>query len=79
MEFLFGGFVVVFLSVWVWQVIKIMRQRRVLKYTDPLRALEITGRVRRLKVRGHEEEAVLLVQNELAMPASKARSWVKSV
>ncbi|MEU4540287.1 hypothetical protein AB0G15_36155 [Streptosporangium sp. NPDC023825] len=75
----FGLFFVTFIIFWIFTLVKILRQRRVLKYTDPLRDMEITGRVRQLKVRGNEEEAVQLVQNELAMPVGKARAWVKSI
>ncbi|MGW4637068.1 hypothetical protein ACWEN6_01000 [Sphaerisporangium sp. NPDC004334] len=76
---IFIGLFACFLVFFVLTLIKTLRQRRVLKYTDPLRAMDILGRVRQLKVRGQEEAAVLLVQNELAMPADKARSWVKSI
>jgi hypothetical protein len=76
---LFIGLFICLLVFFVVSLIKMLRQRRVLKYTDPMRAMDIIGRVRQLKVRGQEEEAVLLVQNELAMPADEARSWVKSI
>ncbi|WP_031161875.1 hypothetical protein [Streptosporangium roseum] len=75
----FIGLLVCFLLFFVVTLIKTLRQRRVLKYTDPMRAMDIIGRVRQLKIRGQEEEAVFLVQNELAMPADEARSWVKSI
>jgi hypothetical protein len=39
----------------------------------------LTGRVRQLKVRGYEEQAIQLVQKERAMPPKAARSWVKSI
>ncbi|MEV4183616.1 hypothetical protein AB0J28_19510 [Streptosporangium canum] len=76
---LFIGIFICFLVFFVISLIKTLRQRRVLKYTDPMRAMDIIGRVRQLKVRGQEEAAVLLVQNELAMPGDEARSWVKSI
>ncbi|MEU4834318.1 hypothetical protein [Streptosporangium sp. NPDC023615] len=83
LPFIFVGlFVTLFVCLFIFFVVlmvKGIRQRRVLKYTDPVRAMDIVGRVRQLKVRGNEEEAVLLVQNELAMPADEARSWVKSI
>ncbi|MEV4577592.1 hypothetical protein AB0K16_30550 [Nonomuraea jabiensis] len=75
-------FAVVFVSLWILFIVKAIqsfRQRRVLKYTDVVRATELTGRVRQLKVRGHEEAAIQLVQEELAMPPNVARSWVKSI
>jgi hypothetical protein len=75
----FGGLFVCFIIFFVVSLIRTLRQRRVLKYTDPVRAMDIIGRVRQLKVRDQEEEAVLLVHNELAMPVDKARSWVKSI
>ncbi|MGW6501521.1 hypothetical protein [Nonomuraea angiospora] len=52
-----GAFVVVFISGWILFIVMLirgLRQRRVLKYTDAIRATEITGRVRQLKVRGRE-------------------------
>ncbi|WP_084195834.1 hypothetical protein [Streptosporangium amethystogenes] len=76
---LFGLLFVGFIIFWIFTLVKLLRQRRVLKYTDPVRAMDIIGRVRQLKVRGHEEEAIRLVQSELAMPADTARSWVKSI
>ncbi|MEV1239095.1 hypothetical protein ACIBO2_18535 [Nonomuraea sp. NPDC050022] len=76
---IFAGLFLSFLIYWVLQLVKVMRQRRIHKYTDPMRAMDITGRVRQLKVRGDEDEAVRLVQDELAMPMAKARSWVKSI
>ncbi|HUR05045.1 MAG TPA: hypothetical protein VM347_21055 [Nonomuraea sp.] len=76
---IFGGLFIGFIIVWVVQLVRVMRQRRIHKYTDPMRAMDITGRVRQLKVRGDEDEAVRLVQDELAMPMNKARSWVKSI
>ncbi|MEU7833295.1 MULTISPECIES: hypothetical protein [unclassified Nonomuraea] len=75
----FLGLFACFLVFWVVMVVRILRQRRVLKYTDAVRATELTGRVRQLKVRGYEEQAVRLVQEELAMPPKVARSWVKSI
>ncbi|MEV6034067.1 hypothetical protein AB0L65_23140 [Nonomuraea sp. NPDC052116] len=72
----------IFISFWIFFIVKAtqaFRQRRVLKYTDAIRATEITGRVRQLKVRGREEEAIQLVQEELAMPPGVARSWVKCI
>ncbi|WP_431917291.1 hypothetical protein [Nonomuraea jabiensis] len=75
-------FAVVFVSLWILFIVKAIqsfRQRRVLKYTDAVRATELTGRVRQLKVRGREEAAIQLVQEELAMPPHVARSWVKSI
>ncbi|MET8007774.1 hypothetical protein [Nonomuraea glycinis] len=77
-----GVFVLGFVSMSIAFFVKLVqggRQRRVLKYTDALRATELVGRVRQLKVRGHEEQAIQLVQDELAMPPKVARSWVKSV
>ncbi|MER7367622.1 hypothetical protein [Nonomuraea wenchangensis] len=77
-----GSFVLIFFSLWILFFVKLVqsfRQRRVLKYTDAVRATELVGRVRRLKVRGHEEQAIQLVQDELAMPPKAARSWVKSI
>ncbi|AQZ64641.1 unnamed protein product [[Actinomadura] parvosata subsp. kistnae] len=81
-----GAFVAVFVTLFVSFVIMFVvkavqswRIRRVLKYTDVLRATDLIGRVRQLKVRGHEEAAVRLVQDELAMPPRTARSWVRSV
>lgn len=77
-----GLFAVIFISLWMLFFVKLVqsfRQRRVLKYTDSVRATELVGRVRQLKVRGYEEQAIQLVQNELAMPRKVARSWVKSV
>lgn len=41
---------------------------------DALRATELVGRVRQLKVRGHEDQAIELVLDELAMPEKVARS-----
>ncbi|WP_433372114.1 hypothetical protein [Streptosporangium sp. CA-115845] len=83
LPFIFIGlFVTLFVCLFIFFIVlmvKGIRQRRVLKYTDPMRAMDIIGRVRQLKVRGNEEEAVLLVQSELAMPADEARSWVKSI
>ncbi|MEU4540408.1 hypothetical protein AB0G15_36765 [Streptosporangium sp. NPDC023825] len=76
---LFGGLFIAIMTTWAVLLTKYLRQRRVLKYTDPLRAMDIIGRVRQLKVRGREEEAVLLVHNELAMPVDQAQSWVKSI
>jgi hypothetical protein len=61
------------------RLVQSFRQRRVLKYTDPVRATELVGRVRQLKVRGHAEEAIQIVQDELAMPPKVARSWVKCI
>ncbi|MEU4574843.1 MULTISPECIES: hypothetical protein [Nonomuraea] len=77
-----GVFALVFISLWILflvSMIKGVRQRRVLKYTDTFRATELIGRIRQLKVRGQEEQAIQLVQDELAMPPKVARSWVKSV
>lgn len=77
-----GLFVAFFVCLFIFFIVlavKGIRQRRVLKYTDPTRAMDLIGRVRQLKVRGNEEEAVLLVQSEPAMPADEARSWVKSI
>ncbi|SDH05173.1 hypothetical protein [Nonomuraea jiangxiensis] len=77
-----GLFILAFVSLGILFVVKLIqgvRQRRVLKYTDVLRATELVGRVRQLKVRGHEEQAIKMVQEELAMPARAARSWVKSI
>ncbi|GGO78618.1 hypothetical protein [Nonomuraea cavernae] len=77
-----GLFAVLFIAFWIFFIFKLVqsfRQRRVLKYTDALRATELVGRVRQLKVRGYEEQAIQLVQDELAMPPKVARSWVKSV
>ncbi|MFF0776601.1 hypothetical protein ACFYUK_47520 [Nonomuraea wenchangensis] len=77
-----GLFILIFVSGWILFVvsgIRHFRRTRVFKYTDPLRATELVGRVRQLKVRGHEEQAIQLVQDELAMPHKAARSWVKSV
>ncbi|WP_228638842.1 hypothetical protein [Microtetraspora sp. AC03309] len=62
---------------WLTRLSKILRQRRVLKYVDPMRAMDLTGRVRQLKVRGREEEAVILVQDEIGMDERTARSWVR--
>ncbi|MEU1725343.1 hypothetical protein [Nonomuraea sp. NPDC005692] len=73
------GLFVCVLVLWAVGVIRIFRQRRVLRWTDRFRAEELTGRVRQLKVRGYEEQAIQLVQHELGMPARKARSWVKSI
>ncbi|ACZ86578.1 hypothetical protein [Streptosporangium roseum] len=75
----FIGLFVCFLLFFVATLIKTLRQRRVLKYTAPMRAMDIIGRVRQFKVRGQDEEAVLLVQSELAMPADEAPPWVKSI
>ncbi|SEU46080.1 hypothetical protein [Nonomuraea wenchangensis] len=77
-----GSFVLIFFSLWILFFVKLVqsfRQRRVLKYTDAVRATELVGCVRQLKVRGHEEQAIQLVQDELAMPPKAARSWVKSI
>ncbi|MFF4193341.1 hypothetical protein [Nonomuraea sp. NPDC001831] len=77
-----GLFVLVFVSLWILFFVKLVqnaRRRRVLKYTDAIRATELVGRVRQMKVRGQQEQAVQLVQDELAMPAEVARSWVKSI
>jgi hypothetical protein len=77
-----GVFVLGFVSMSIAFFVKLVqggRQRRVLQYTDALRATELVGRVRQLKVRGHEEQAIQLVQDELAMPPKVARSWVKAV
>jgi hypothetical protein len=67
------------LVLWAVGLIRVFRQRRVLRYTDRFRAEELTGRVRQLKVRGYEEQAIQLVQVELGMPANTARSWVRSI
>ncbi|MFI6741509.1 tyrosine-type recombinase/integrase [Nonomuraea sp. NPDC050451] len=75
----FIGLMICFVALWVVGMFRTFRQRRVLRYTDRIRAEELTGRVRQLKVRGHEEQAIQLVQHELAMSAMKARSWVKSI
>jgi hypothetical protein len=75
----FFGLFACFLVFWVVGVVRILRQRRVLKYTDAMRATELTGRVRQLKVRGYEEQAIRLVREELAMPEKLARSWVRSI
>ncbi|MFG2077729.1 hypothetical protein [Nonomuraea maritima] len=75
-------FALVFVSGWIIFMVKLVqgiRQRQVLKYTDLLRATELVGRVRQLKVRGHEDQATELVQDELAMSEKVARSWAKSV
>ncbi|WP_433348309.1 hypothetical protein ACQP25_33380 [Microtetraspora malaysiensis] len=61
------------------RLVKIIRQRRVLKYVDPMWAMDLMGRVRQLKVRGMEEDAVLLVQDEIGMDEHTARSWVRCV
>ncbi|MEV5495833.1 hypothetical protein AB0M50_10580 [Nonomuraea fuscirosea] len=77
-----GLIAAIFIAFWIFFIFKLVqsfRQRRVLKYTDALRATELVGRVRQLKVRGHEEQAIQLVQDELAMPPKVARSWVKSI
>ncbi|MEU6789976.1 hypothetical protein ABZ912_63285 [Nonomuraea angiospora] len=76
---IFLGLFACFLIFWVVGVVRTLRQRRVLKYTDAVSATELTGRVRQLKVRGYEEQAIRLVQEELAMPPKAARSWVKSI
>ncbi|MGW4641851.1 hypothetical protein ACWEN6_25260 [Sphaerisporangium sp. NPDC004334] len=84
---LLGTGIFLFAAAWVLcifvlvavRMVKSVRQRRILKYTDPVRAMDLIGRVRQLKVRGREADAVLLVHEELAMPADKARSWVKSI
>lgn len=73
-----GLFLCVFV-LWVVGVIRTFRQRRVLRYIDRFRAEELTGRVRQLKVRRYEEQAIQLAQVELGMPAKAARSWVKSI
>jgi hypothetical protein len=73
------GVPVAFFSFLIFIWVKATRQKQVLRYTDPIRAMELTGRVRQLKVRGQEEEAVRLVHEELAMEIDKARSWVKSI
>ncbi|WP_433514201.1 hypothetical protein ACQP2T_00385 [Nonomuraea sp. CA-143628] len=75
----FIGVMICFVALWVVGMFRTFRQRRVLRYTDRIRAEELTGRVRQLKVRGHEEQAIQLVQHELGMSAMKARSWVKSI
>ncbi|MEU4227218.1 hypothetical protein AB0F17_23235 [Nonomuraea sp. NPDC026600] len=75
-------FALLFVAFWISFVVvavRGLRQRRVLKYTDAVRATELTGRVRQLKVRGREAYAIQLVQDELAMPEKLARSWVKSI
>jgi hypothetical protein len=72
------GVPVAFFSFLIFVWVKATRQKQVLRYTDPIRAMELTGRVRQLKVRGREE-AVRLVHEELAMEIDKARSWVKSI
>ncbi|MFC4059542.1 hypothetical protein ACFOWE_14660 [Planomonospora corallina] len=84
MEDLWGIFGIIFAFIAFFTLLALMwakatRQKQVPGYTDPIRALELTGRVRQLKVRGREEEAVRLVEDELAMPADQARSWVRSV
>ncbi|MEU6726499.1 hypothetical protein ABZ917_22600 [Nonomuraea wenchangensis] len=76
---LFGCFLVFWIVGVVRAVVQLRLQRRVLKYTDVIRATELSGRVRQLKVRGYEEQAVRMVQEELAMPEELARSWVKSM
>ncbi|MGA5761759.1 hypothetical protein [Nonomuraea bangladeshensis] len=76
---LFGCFLVFWIVGVVRAVVQLRLQRRVLKYTDVMRATELSGRVRQLKVRGYEEQAVRMVQEELAMPKELARSWVKSM
>lgn len=65
--------------IWAVGMVRVFRQRQVLRYIDRIRAEELTGRVRQLKVRGQEEQAVQLVRGELGMPVRAARSWVKSV
>lgn len=60
-------------------MIRAFRQRRVLQYTDQIRAEELTGRVHQLTVRGYEEQVIQLAQTELGMPANVARSWAKSL
>ncbi|NUW33405.1 hypothetical protein HTZ77_18500 [Nonomuraea sp. SMC257] len=77
--FVVPGLLLCGLVLWMVGVIRTFKQRRVLRYTDRFRAEELTGRVRQLKVRGYEEQAVQLVQVELGMPAKAARSWVKSL
>ncbi|MEU0566800.1 hypothetical protein ABZ297_15610 [Nonomuraea sp. NPDC005983] len=77
-----AAFLVVFVAMWILFIVKLVqsfRQRRVLKYTDAVSATELVGRVRQLKVRGYEEQAILMVHDELAMPLKVARSWVKSI
>ncbi|MFI6910290.1 hypothetical protein ACIBKY_54215 [Nonomuraea sp. NPDC050394] len=74
-----AGLFVCGLVLWAVGMIRVFRQRRVLRYTDRFRAEELTGRVRQLKVRGYEEQAIQLVQVELGMPAKAARSWVRSI
>ncbi|MEV4181307.1 hypothetical protein ACWDOR_41770 [Streptosporangium canum] len=70
---------VAFFSFLIFAWVKATQQKQVLRYTDPMRAMELTGRVRQLKVRGREEEAVRLVHEELGMEVDKARRWVKSI
>lgn len=75
-------FALLFVTFWISFIVaavRSFRQRRVLKYTDTVRATELTGRVRQLKVHGREAYAIQLVQDELSMPAKLARSWVKSI
>ncbi|MEW9554582.1 hypothetical protein [Nonomuraea sp. NPDC050783] len=77
--FVVPGMLICGLAWWTAGLIRILRQRRALRYTDRFRAEELTGRVRRLKVRGYEEQAIQLAQAELGMPVNVARSWVRSI
>jgi hypothetical protein len=77
--FVVPGLFICGLVLWTVGMIRVFKRRRVLRYTDRFRAEELTGRVRQLKVRGYEEQAIQLAQAELGMPATVARSWVRSV
>ncbi|MEV4370604.1 hypothetical protein AB0J71_26275 [Nonomuraea sp. NPDC049637] len=77
--FVVPGLFICGLALWTVGMIRVFRQRRILRYTDRFRAEELTGRVRQLKIRGDEEQAVRLTQVELGMSVNLARSWVRSI